>query len=105
MSDGGSSAYFATMASQYNPNAFPGMKSIIQFEFETDSYYLLIDEDKCTAFAGSYPTPTLKIKSPEELWMKIVAGEVSGQKSFMDGLYTIEGDMNLLLNLNKLFTR
>ncbi|MFX0083839.1 MAG: NAD(P)H-dependent oxidoreductase [Candidatus Hodarchaeota archaeon] len=104
MSDGGTSAYFATMASQYNPNAFPGMKSIIQFEFETDSYYLLIDEDKCTAFAGSYPSPTLKIMSPEELWMKIAAGEVSGQKSFMDGLYTIEGDMNLLLNLNKLFT-
>jgi len=104
MSDGGNSAYFATMASQYNPNAFPGMKSIIQFEFETDSYYLLIDEDKCTAFAGSYPAPTLKINSPEELWMKIAAGEVSGQKSFMDGLYTIEGDMNLLLNLNKLFT-
>ena len=105
MSDGGSSAYFATMASQYYPNAFPGMKSIIQFEFETDSYFLLIDEDKCTAFAGSYPESTLKIKSPEELWMKIVAGEVSGQKCFMDGLYTIEGDMNLLLNLKKLFTK
>ena len=104
MSDGGNSAYFAMMASQYNPNAFPGMKSILQFEFETDSYYLLIDKDICNAFAGSYPNPTLKIKSPEEIWMKIVAGELSGQKSFMDGLYTIEGDMNLLLNLNKIFT-
>jgi hypothetical protein len=103
MSDGGTSAYFAVMASQYNPSAFPGMKSIIQFEFETESYYLLIDEDECTAFAGKYSTPTLKIKSPEELWMKIAAGEISGQKSFMDGLFTIEGDMKLLLNLNKLF--
>jgi len=65
---------------------------------------LLIDNGKCNAFAGSYPSPTLKIKSPEEIWMKIVAGELSGQKSFMDGLYTIEGDMNLLLNLNKIFT-
>ncbi|MFX0083842.1 MAG: SCP2 sterol-binding domain-containing protein [Candidatus Hodarchaeota archaeon] len=36
--------------------------------------------------------------------MKIVTGEVSRQKAFMDGLYTIEGDMNLLLNLNKMFT-
>jgi len=102
-SDGGNSAYFARMASQYNPNAFPGMKSILQFDFETDSYYLLIENDKCNAFAGSYLNPTLKIKSPEEIWMKIVAGELSGQKSFMDGLYTIEGDMNLLLNLNKIF--
>ena len=103
-SDSGNSAYFATMATQYNPNAFPGMKIIIQFEFETDSYYLLIDEKKCTAFAGSYPKPTLKIKSPEEIWMKIISGELNGAKSFMDGLYTIEGDMNILLNLNRLFT-
>jgi multimeric flavodoxin WrbA/putative sterol carrier protein len=103
ISDEGNSAYFATMASQYNPNAFPGMKSIIQFEFETDSYYLLIDKDKCTAYAGSYPKPTLKIKSPEDLWMKIAAGEVSGQQAFIDGSYTIEGDMNLLLNISKLF--
>jgi len=36
--------------------------------------------------------------------MKITSGELDGAKSFMDGLYTIEGDMNLLLNLNKLFT-
>ncbi|MHA2010515.1 MAG: NAD(P)H-dependent oxidoreductase [Promethearchaeota archaeon] len=105
ISDGKSSAYFATMATQYNPNAFPGMKSIIQFEFETDSYYLIIDEANCNAFAGTYPKPTLKIKSPEDIWMKIAAGELSGQKSFMDGLYTIEGDMNLLLNLNKMFAR
>jgi multimeric flavodoxin WrbA len=103
-SDSGRSAYFATMATQYNPNAFPGMKSIIQFEFETDSYYLIIDEEKCTAFAGCYPNPTLKIKSPEEIWIKVTSGELNGAKSFIDGLYTIEGDMNLLLNLNKLFT-
>jgi putative sterol carrier protein len=77
---------------------------ILQFEFDTDSYYLLIDKDQCNAFAGNYPNPTLKIKSPEEIWMKIAAGELSGQKSFMDGLYTIEGDMNLPLNLNKIFT-
>ena len=104
ISDGGNSAYFAQMASQYNPNAFPGMKSILQFEFETDSYYLIINENTCTAYAGNYPTPTLKIKSPQEIWMKIVNGELSGQKALMDGLYSIEGDLNLLINLNKLFT-
>ena len=104
ISDGGTSAYFAQMAAQYNPNAIPGMKSVLQFEFEKGSYYLIMNENTCTAYAGKYSTPTLKIISPEGVWMKIVNGELSGQKAFMDGLYTIEGDMNILLNLNKLFT-
>jgi len=103
-SDGGNSGYFAGMASSYNPKAVPGMKGVLQFEFETESYYLVMIEDKCTAFAGNYPKPTLKIKSPEEIWMKITKGELSGQKSLMDGLYTIEGDLNLLINIDKLFT-
>lgn len=104
ISDGGNSAYFAGMATQYNPNAFPGMKSILQFEFETESYYLIINENNCTAFTGKYPNPTLKIKSPEEIWMKITTGELSGQKCFMDGLFTIEGDLKLLINMDKMFS-
>ncbi|MHA1730272.1 MAG: NAD(P)H-dependent oxidoreductase [Promethearchaeota archaeon] len=104
ISDGGNSAYFAGMAAQYNPNAFPDMKSILQFEFETESYYLIINENKSTAFAGKYPKPSLKIKSPEEIWMKIAAGELNGRKCLMEGLYTIEGDLNLLINIDKIFS-
>ena len=103
VSDGGTSAYFATMAAQYNPEAVPGMKSVIQFEFDTANYYLLIDNDKCSAHAGDYPDPSLKIKSPEDIWMKITRGELNGQKAFMEGLYKIDGDMKILLNLNKIF--
>lgn len=103
-SDGGNSGYFAGMASSYNPKAVPGMKGVLQFEFETESYYLVMVEEKCAAFSGNYPKPTLTIKSPEEIWMKITNGELSGQKSLMDGLFAIEGDLNLLINFDKLFS-
>jgi hypothetical protein len=104
ISDGGNSGYFAGMASDYNPKAIPGLKGVLQFEFDTGSYYLVMVEDNCTAFAGTFPKPTLKIKSPEEIWMKITNGELSGQQSLMDGLYSIEGDLNLLINIDKMFS-
>jgi hypothetical protein len=104
ISEGGNAAFFAGMASRYNPKAIPGMKGVLQFIFDTGSYYLVIDGDKCTAYAGKHPKPTTTITSPEEVWMKISKGELSGQTSLMEGLYTLEGDMNLLINIGKMFS-
>jgi multimeric flavodoxin WrbA len=104
ISDGGTAAFFAGMASRYNSQAFPGMKGVLQFVFDTGSYYLVIDGEKCMAYAGKHPQPTTTIKSPEDVWMKIARGELSGQTSLMEGLYTLEGDMSLLINLGKMFS-
>jgi putative NADPH-quinone reductase len=103
ISDGGTGAFFAGMASQYNPRAIPGVKGVLQFQFDTGSYYVVIDGEHCSAYAGTHPQPTTTINSPEAVWMKIARGELSGQTAFMEGLYIVEGDMKLLLNMNKLF--
>jgi hypothetical protein len=84
ISEGGTAAFFAGMASQYNPQAMPGMKGALQFEFDTGSYYLVIDGDNCTAYAGTHPQPTTTIKSPEAVWIQIARGELSGQTAFME---------------------
>ncbi|MCK4237949.1 MAG: SCP2 sterol-binding domain-containing protein, partial [Candidatus Lokiarchaeota archaeon] len=44
------------------------------------------------------------IISTADTWMKISTGELDGAKSLMKGLYKIEGDMNLLINMNKIFS-
>jgi putative sterol carrier protein len=36
--------------------------------------------------------------------MEIARGEVSGQTAFMEGQFTLKGDMNFLLNMGKLFS-
>ena len=104
MSDGGTATFFAGMAARYNPDAIPGTKGVVQFAFDTGSYYLVIDGEHCTAYAGTHPQPTTTITSPKAVWMKIARGELSGQTAFMEGQYTLKGDMNFLLHMSKLFS-
>ena len=98
-------SYFAGMANQYNPKAVPKLKGVIQFNLEKDNYYLIIDEDSCFAFEGTYPDPIITIISPADIWMKMSSGEIDGAKAFMDGLYKFEGDMSILLKMDHLFSQ
>jgi putative sterol carrier protein len=45
----------------------------------------------------------LAIISPGDVWLKITRGEMNRPKALMDGLFQVEGDMNLLVKLGKLF--
>jgi multimeric flavodoxin WrbA len=105
-SDGNLSEYFVNMAEQYNPTFFPGKPIVIEFDFgDDDSYHLFIEKSKCTGFKGNHKNPNLKIKTTKEIWMKVSSGELNGQKAFMEGLYTTEGDMSLLMAIGKIFSK
>ena len=103
--DGGMSAFFAGMAEIYNPKAVPGLKAVVQFNLDDEKYYLIINENECTAYNGLYPEPTLTIISSKDVWMKISSGKISGAAAFMKKLFKVEGDMSLLIKMNKMFSR
>ncbi len=103
--DDGMSAFFAGMAQIYNPKAIPGLKAVMQFNLDDEKYCLVINENECTAYEGSYPEPTLTIISPRDVWVKISSGEISGAAAFMKKLFKVEGDMSLLIKINKLFSQ
>ncbi len=106
LTDGGMASYFAGMASQYNPNAVPGLEAVIQFKLEeiNENFYLLIENDNCIAYKGAHPSPTVTILTPADIWMKISTGELSGAKAFMKKMFKVEGDMGLLLKMSSLFS-
>jgi len=104
VTDDGMSAFFAGMAKQYNPKGVPGLKAVMQFNLDDENYYLIINENECKAYKGSYPDPTMTIITPTDVWMKISKGEIDGAKAFMKKLYKVEGDMSLLINLRKIFS-
>ena len=52
--------------------------------------------------AGQSKT-NLIITSPFEVWTDIMTGKADGAQMLMEGKYTAEGDMELLLNLGKIF--
>jgi putative sterol carrier protein len=80
----------------------------IQFEVTGEENFishLKIARGICVCQEGRVDKPSLIIKTPVDVWLKISRGELSGQKAFMEGRYKVEGDMNLLLKMNYLFSR
>ncbi len=92
----------------FNAAAADGLKAIYQFEIygqEEFTGHLRITDGSCTYHEGPADKPNLIIKTPADVWLKISKGEMNGQQAFMDGRYKVEGDMNLLLKMNRLFSR
>ena len=91
----------------FHPEAAGDLKANLQFEVKGEENFIAhleITHGLCTYHNGPAEKPNLVIRTPADVWLKISRGELSGQKAFMEGLYKVEGDMNLLLKLNRLFS-
>jgi len=92
----------------FNAAAAEGLRAIYQFEIHGEEEFtghLRITEGSCTYHEGPADKPNLIIRTPAHVWLRISRGELNGQQAFMDGLYEVEGDMNLLLKMNRVFSR
>jgi len=90
----------------FDPTAAEGLAATIQFDMtgpEPGVYHLRIADGECTFHAGPVAAPTLTITTPSDVWLRISNGELSGQEALMQGLYTAEGDLSLLLKMDSLF--
>ncbi len=96
-----------TMPLGFQPEAAGDLTADLQFEVHGEENFiahLKIAKGSCTYQDGPADKPNLIIKTPADVWLKIFRGELNGQKAFMEGRYKVEGDMNLLLKLNRLFS-
>ena len=97
----------AGMPFAFNAEAAGDLQAVIQFEIggeEPGQYYLQIAEGRCVAFEGKHPSPMLIIHTPSEVWMAISRGELDGTQAMMQGKYTVDGDLGLLMRFNDLFS-
>jgi len=94
------------MASALNAEAAGDLKATIQFEVtgkQPGNWFLSIENGKCTYNERKVDSPTLTIKTPSEIWLAIANKEVDGQQAFMEGKYSTQGDMSLLMRMKSLF--
>jgi multimeric flavodoxin WrbA/putative sterol carrier protein len=92
----------------FNEAEAEGLNAIYQFEIygeEEFTGHLRMINGSCTYQEGAADKPDLIIKTPAYVWLKISRGELKGQQAFMEGRYKVEGDLNLLLKMNRLFSR
>ena len=94
------------MSLTFDPTAAEGLAATIQFDVtgpESGIYHLRIANGECSFHAGPATVPTLTITTPSDVWLQISSGQLSGQEALMQGLYTAQGDLSLLLKMDSLF--
>jgi putative sterol carrier protein len=94
------------MPQGFNRGAATGLDAEIQFDLSGEGggrLVLSISEGKCTAQEGEAASPTLTIHAPADVWLRMAQGEINRPKALMDGLFTVEGDLTLLLRMGDLF--
>lgn len=87
-----------------NNKSIEGRTSILQFFFEADdkgACYFTIKSDKITSDRGISNNPDITIRTSFELWLDIMTKKVDGQQMFFDQKYTVEGDLELMIELFK----
>ncbi len=94
------------MPGHLNTAAAGDLEAVYQFEVNGDedfTAHIHIAKGKARFNDGPASKPDLIIRSPAAIWMGISRGEIDGQTAFMEGRYTAEGDLNLLMRLPQLF--
>ncbi|MBI9044181.1 MAG: SCP2 sterol-binding domain-containing protein [Anaerolineaceae bacterium] len=90
----------------FDADAAGDLNTTIQFFVsgeESGNYHLCIQDHECFYRKGSAKSAALTIHTPSEIWLKISRGEIDGQEALMQGLYTANGDISLLMKMNTLF--
>jgi putative sterol carrier protein len=90
----------------FNPAGANGLHAKIQFNFSGDiqgACFLEIAQETLSAEPGTIDSPDLTVNSPFDIWMDIITGKADGQEMFLDQKYNVEGDLEILMELDQLF--
>jgi len=96
---------------QNSPMAFrrekaEGVNAVIQFDVTgSDVFqgYLTIKDGECTYTDGVVVNPTLTIKTPADVWVKMLMGDLNPQTAFFKRMYQAQGDMSLFMRMGQMF--
>jgi multimeric flavodoxin WrbA/putative sterol carrier protein len=92
----------------FDASAARGLDAVYQFDVsgaEPFQAHLAVRGETCTYHEGPAATPSIVIHTPDDVWAAIASGKLDGQQAFMNGKYTVEGDLSLLLKLRWLFPK
>ncbi len=88
-----------------DPEKLKGLDLTLQFNITGDDggeWVLTIKDCKAEVTEGTVEKPKITLKMKDVNYLKLVNGELSGQKAFMSGKLKFKGDMNSGIKLQKL---
>jgi multimeric flavodoxin WrbA/putative sterol carrier protein len=99
-------SYIEMMKLGFNTVSANGLEAKIQFNFSGEnqgSCFIAIKDGSITGQPGNAIQPNLTVNTPFDVWMDIITGKADGQQMFLEQKYTVEGDLELLMQLGQLF--
>jgi len=101
-------SYITMMKLAFKAGSADGLDAEIQFNFSGEnegSCFLKIKDGNIAGRQGDAAQPNLTVSTPFEVWMDISTGKSNGQQMLMQQKYTVEGDLELLMQMGQLFGR
>lgn len=101
-------AFMSIFQMGFNPETAGDTEAVLQFAFTGEregSCYFSIQNGTIQAAKGTAEKPSLTIKAPFEVWMDVLTGKADRQRMFREKRYIAEGDISLLMQINRLFGR
>jgi putative sterol carrier protein len=101
--------YMDALRASFNAERASGQSVILQYLFSgavTGACHAVIaDGALLTVAEGRHPTPTATVSADFDLWLRIIAYHLDPLMAYQEGLYTVEGDIETLLETDAWFTR
>jgi putative sterol carrier protein len=93
------------LPSRLTPDKLAGLDLSIQFNITGNNagdWLVALKDSKVNVTNGVSPSPTISLKMKDDDFVKLVNGELSGQKAFMTGKLKFKGSMTAGIKLQKL---
>lgn len=82
-----------------------GWDRIIQFVVEgEDNFHIKTQGGKASLVVGEHGSPNVTLKGPEEVFYKLLTGELDQTRAYFAKQYTIEGSMSDAMKFGRLGT-
>jgi putative sterol carrier protein len=90
----------------FDPAAAEGVEAVVLFDLsgrEPGQWTVIVRDATCRVATGRTMEPTVTLHMDSDLWLAIARGEKSGRDAFMNGEYTVDGDVVFMMRFGKIF--
>ena len=100
--------YMDALRASFDAERAAGRRAVLQYCFTgavTGACYADIAEGALTVCEGNHPTPTATVHADFDLWLRVIAYHLDPLMAYQEGLFTVEGDVEALIETDTLFVR